>query len=96
VGFNPDELSTVIFAPSLLPPETQVVTDATTTYTTVVTSTFYYPAGSAALEYGDLGRNCSTISGYSYVAGNPSSALVGSRMSPRNRGIKFRKLTDVL
>lgn len=78
VGFDADELSTVVFASSA---DETVTNPDTATDGGFVTSTvtFYTPVGSAALNTKDLERNCSTILGYNYVPGNPSNAIDRSR-----------------
>ncbi|UKZ76753.1 hypothetical protein TrVFT333_004463 [Trichoderma virens FT-333] len=48
------------------------------TLNSLTTPTYYTPVGSAALNTADLERNCSTISGYSYIPGNPSNAMNSS------------------
>jgi hypothetical protein len=81
VGFDPDELSTIVFAPSGAQTDTDVDTATNGgVFTTTETITFYTPVGSAALNTKDLERNCSTILGYNYIPGNPSNALKSSRM----------------
>lgn len=80
VGFDPDELSTIVFAPSGSQTDTDVDTANGGVFTTTETLTFYTPVGSAALNTKDLERDCSTILGYNYIPGNPSNALKSSRM----------------
>lgn len=81
VGFDPDELSTIVFAPSGAQTDTDVDTATNGgVFTTTETITFYTPVGCAALNTKDLERNCSTILGYNYIPGNPSNALKSSRM----------------
>ncbi|KAL6890400.1 hypothetical protein GGI43DRAFT_387603 [Trichoderma evansii] len=79
VGFDPDELSTVVFAPSGSETITQVATATDgNVVTTTETDTFYTQVGYAALNTKDLERNCSTILGYNYIPGNPSNAVNSS------------------
>ncbi|KAK1248901.1 hypothetical protein MKX08_007121 [Trichoderma sp. CBMAI-0020] len=79
VGFDPDELSTIVFAPSGSQTDTDVETATNgDVFTSTETLTFYTPVGSAALNTKDLERNCSTILGYNYIPGNPSNALKSS------------------
>ncbi|PTB46827.1 hypothetical protein M441DRAFT_85805 [Trichoderma asperellum CBS 433.97] len=63
IAFDPTELSTLLFTGVV---GTQDVVTAVTIRNT--------PDGSAVLNTKDLERNCSTISGYSYIPGNPSNA----------------------
>ncbi|KAL7899846.1 hypothetical protein HDV63DRAFT_403074 [Trichoderma sp. SZMC 28014] len=79
VGFDPDELSTIVFSASGFQTDTDVDTATNGgVFTTTDTVTFYTPVGSAALNTKDLERNCSTIVGYNYVPGNPSNAVDSS------------------
>jgi hypothetical protein len=80
VAFNPDELSSV--GPPVpygsrvnidtYSPVSNGVTGALTTETS--TQVFYTGGPPAVINYADLGQNCSTISGYTFVPGNPSQA----------------------
>ncbi|KAL7920770.1 hypothetical protein ACQKWADRAFT_149796 [Trichoderma austrokoningii] len=79
VGFDPGELSTILFAPETSQTDTHL--DLTTgggTITDTETLTFFTPIGSAALNTKDLERNCSTIQGYTYIPGNPSNIINSS------------------
>jgi hypothetical protein len=76
MSFHPDELSTV----QVVPTASQTVTYYTTSLSTGTGSTtdiatyYYYTTTTpAALNYEVLGQNCSTISGYTYVPGNPTA-----------------------
>lgn len=74
-SFAPDELST--FGSPLA--STYVTTDIYTDYTSGVSTTTHtetnsYAGPASVINYRDLGQNCSTISGYEFVAGNPSQA----------------------
>ncbi|KAL6908502.1 hypothetical protein GGI43DRAFT_145870 [Trichoderma evansii] len=75
MAFDPTELSTLLFTGVV---GTQVVVTGVTSGTTFISTqpaaTLYTPDGSAVLNTKDLERNCSTISGYSYIPGNPSNA----------------------
>jgi hypothetical protein len=79
VAFDPDELWTVSYALVAGTPVTMVSGDLTTLVTYVTTPTFYTSSSSARLNYQDLEKNCSSISGYTYLPGNPSNANAGTR-----------------
>ncbi|OAQ62451.1 hypothetical protein VFPPC_14131 [Pochonia chlamydosporia 170] len=75
VAFNPEELSTIAFSVVAAPPVTLSATFANgSTMFTTSTPTQFTATGSAPLNYRDLERNCSTISGYTFLPGNPSNA----------------------
>ncbi|RFU73771.1 hypothetical protein TARUN_8471, partial [Trichoderma arundinaceum] len=75
IGFNPTEISTLIFSPVVgTAPIGIISTDGSVRTTTDTPPTLWTPVGSAALSTTDLERNCSTISGYTYIPGNPSNA----------------------
>ncbi|UKZ50323.1 hypothetical protein TrVGV298_004581 [Trichoderma virens] len=79
VGFAPGELSTIIFSLTTGTPVTVgTILPGGSTLNSLTTPTYYTPVGSAALNTADLERNCSTISGYSYIPGNPSNAMNSS------------------
>lgn len=82
MAFDPTEISTLLFTGVV---GTQVVVTMVTSGTTIISTqppaTLYVPDGSAVLNTKDLERNCSTISGYSYIPGNPSNA--GHHITPR-------------
>lgn len=82
MAFNPTELSTLLFT-GVVGTSTVVtiVTSGVTSFTTQPAGTVYSPDGSAVLNTKDLERNCSTISGYTYIPGNPSNA--GIHITPR-------------
>jgi hypothetical protein len=75
ISFHPDELSTVQVVPTATQVETYRTSLSTGTGSTTITSTYTYYATTtpAALNYEVLGQNCSTVSGYTYVAGNPTA-----------------------
>ncbi|EHK40894.1 hypothetical protein TRIATDRAFT_286484, partial [Trichoderma atroviride IMI 206040] len=75
MAFAPTELSTLLFTPVVGTSQVvTVVTSGITSLSTQPAATLYSPDGSAVLNTKDLERNCSTISGYSYIPGNPSNA----------------------
>ncbi|PNP42710.1 hypothetical protein TGAMA5MH_05451 [Trichoderma gamsii] len=75
MAFAPTELSTLIFTPVVGTSQVvTVVTSGITSFSTQPAATLFSPDGSAVLNTKDLERNCSTISGYSYIPGNPSNA----------------------
>lgn len=82
MAFDPTELSTLLFT-GVVGTSTvvTVVTSGITSFSTQPAATLYSPDGSAVLNTKDLERNCSTISGYSYIPGNPSNA--GFHITPR-------------
>jgi hypothetical protein len=82
MAFDPTELSTLLFT-GVVGTSTvvTVVTGGVTSFSTQPAATLYSPDGSAVLNTKDLERNCSTISGYSYIPGNPSNA--GFHITPR-------------
>lgn len=82
MAFDPTELSTLLFTGVVGTSDViTVVTSGTTIISTQPAATLYTPNGSAVLNTKDLERNCSTISGYSYIPGNPSNA--GFHITPR-------------
>lgn len=82
MAFDPTELSTLLFT-AVVGTSTvvTVVTSGITSFSTQPAATLFSPDGSAVLNTKDLERNCSTISGYSYIPGNPSNA--GFHITPR-------------
>jgi hypothetical protein len=81
IAFDQNELSTVQYV--LQSYTTNVTTNIGSGTTTIwstysTTSTYYSSTTPAPLNYEVLGQNCSTISGYTYVPGNPSAAAVYS------------------
>lgn len=80
IAFHPDELSTVVDVPTATDYNvfSTTATNGQVSYSTA-TDIYYTTTTPAALNYADLGQNCSTISGYSFVPGNPSAALASSR-----------------
>jgi hypothetical protein len=74
MAFDPTEISTLVFTEVVLPSTviTTVVQGSTRSFLNLG-GTFWTTAGSAMLSTTDLERNCSTISGYTYIPGNPSN-----------------------
>ncbi|KAL7927655.1 hypothetical protein ACQKWADRAFT_277416 [Trichoderma austrokoningii] len=75
MAFNPTELSTLLFSEVIGTSQVfTVVSGGTTSFSTEPPGTLFTPDGSALLNTKDLERNCSTVSGYTYIPGNPSNA----------------------
>lgn len=80
MAFNPDELSSITFATLQGDPVTFGTTGPDGTLTQLVSTPIVYsPAGSAAITYTDLERNCSTIAGYRFIPGLPVNGHIASR-----------------
>lgn len=81
VAFDQDELSTIQYVVqyTTMNETTNIGTGTSTVWSTYSTTSSYYTSTTPApLNYEVLGQNCSTISGYTYVPGNPSAALIYS------------------
>ncbi|KAH8705732.1 hypothetical protein BGW36DRAFT_422272 [Talaromyces proteolyticus] len=85
IAFDQDELSTVQYVEQTLTYNTtaNVGTGTSTVWSTFpTTSTYYSSTTPAPLNFEVLGQNCSTISGYTYVPGNPSAEHVFGSVDP--------------
>lgn len=94
IAFGPDELSSVVNVPATIVPLTQSIGSS---IVSTVTDTEFTTTTPAPMNYPDLGENCSTVSGYSFVPGNPSqtgfSRMNSYPLSPRAFGRSIGELT---
>ena len=79
LGFDVSELSTAVVTTALTT-RTATDTNGVPTSTYIITNYFLIHGG-RALHLHDLQQNCSTIQGYTYVAGNPAAGSVATSKS---------------